>query len=150
MTEDGAVFTWGQGAPYPGAQVPAGLGHNNLEDKLVPAQVSPDLLLGARMGRCLPLEINFTLAFAMGTHWRLGSAPSESVRVATRSKTSLRRLAGYESAHTCLGCPYLRMPAELIRKIVELCRDWPEGCVEGAEGLVRLAGGGRHIEAAKQ
>jgi alpha-tubulin suppressor-like RCC1 family protein len=152
VTEDGALFTWGQGAPYPGALVPAGLGHNNLEDKLVPTLVSADLLLGARMGRCLPLAIDFTLAFAMGTHWRLGAAQGES---ACSAKRRSRRLAGHDAARHAQACPYLRMPTELIRKIVDLCRDWPEGCTDGAEGVgaegvVRLAGGGRLLKNSKR
>ena len=31
VTKGGALYTWGQGAPYPGSEIPAGLGHEELE-----------------------------------------------------------------------------------------------------------------------
>ena len=39
--------------------------------------VEPRHLLGARVGRCLPLSLLHTLALVMGTHGRLGAEPAE-------------------------------------------------------------------------
>jgi alpha-tubulin suppressor-like RCC1 family protein len=42
VTERGALFTWGRGEQHPpGSQVPGGLGHADLRDRLVPTLVSP-------------------------------------------------------------------------------------------------------------
>ena len=74
LTEDGALCTWGRGAIMDEpTQEPAGLGHDDLEDKLVPTLVVPLHQLVARVGRCLPLPPLHALAFAMGTHRRLGA-----------------------------------------------------------------------------
>ena len=54
--------------------MPGGLGHADLADRLVPTPVSPRLLGGARVGRCHGLAEEHALAFAMGTHARLGAA----------------------------------------------------------------------------
>ena len=70
VTAEGAVYTWGCAADYDGN--PAGLGHDDLDHKLVPTLVEPRHLLGARVGRCLPLSPLHALALAMGTHGRLG------------------------------------------------------------------------------
>ena len=74
VTEDGALYTWGRGAFMDQeTQVPTGLGHDDLEDKLVPTLVAPLRQLGTRVGCCLPLPTLHALAFAMGTHRRLGA-----------------------------------------------------------------------------
>ena len=74
VTEGGALYTWGNGKPYdPGSQAPGGLGHADLANRLVPTPVSPRLLGGARVGRCHGLAEEHALAFAMGTHARLGA-----------------------------------------------------------------------------
>ena len=74
VTEDGALYTWGRGSCMLGqTQVTAGLGHDDLEDKLVPTLVAHLHQLVARVGRCLPLPPFHALAFAMGTHRRLGA-----------------------------------------------------------------------------
>ena len=84
VTEDGTLYSWGQARTYAphDAQTlygtvdrPTGLGHSNMDDKLVPTRVAPQHMQGNRIGRCrrrLPPE--HALAFAMGTHTRLGSA----------------------------------------------------------------------------
>jgi hypothetical protein len=53
--------------------VPGGLGHAELANKLVPTLVPRQLLGGARVGRCHGLLEELALAFAMGTHERLGA-----------------------------------------------------------------------------
>jgi hypothetical protein len=78
-TARGELFTWGAGP---------GLGHGEGDDKdrwaparvplppplLAPSPSPPRPLLRARVGHFLehPLEPALALAFAMGTHWRLG------------------------------------------------------------------------------
>jgi len=73
VTEPGGFYTWGQGQDALHAS-PAGLGHDNMLPKLVPTCITPHLLQGACVGRCHRLPPLHTLAFAMGTHARLGSA----------------------------------------------------------------------------
>ena len=57
----------------------------------------------------------------MGTHERLGASSA----------------AGREEE----GCPYLMMPADLVKRVVEACGWSAEG--ELGEGVVRLMGGRR-------
>ena len=116
VTEDGALYTWGKGL---------GLGHGDGEDKWVPTRVAAHLLHGTRVGRCHSLLPELALAFAMGTHPRLGSTDETAV-------------AG---AHTT-NCAYASMPAELVQRVVEACASWPEGQTGNLEGVVRLLGGG--------
>lgn len=73
VTEHDALYTWASRKAFlfEEFQVLAGLGHDDLEDKLVPTLVAPVHQLGTRIGRCLPLPPLHTLAFAMGTHHRL-------------------------------------------------------------------------------
>lgn len=130
VTIDGALYTWGQGATYPGSQIPAGLGHEDLDDKIVPTLVAPQLL-GTRIGRCLSLSPLHALAFAMGTHSRLGAGAAGAGGMG-----KVRSLGRVQ------GCAFVGLPAEIVRKIVDLCRGWPEGCAGEVEGVVRLVGGG--------
>ena len=66
--------------------MPIGLGHGDMMDKPVPTLVAPHLLQGARVGRCHNLRREDAVAFAMGSHHRLGegslvySMPVEAVR----------------------------------------------------------------------
>ena len=116
VTEDGALWTWGQGFD-------ARLGHGDEDNRFVPTVVSGAGLGGGRFGRCrglLPAE--HALAFAMGTHWRLG---------------------GETDAH----CSVLAAEPGLVGMIVGMCcgrlglhaGEWL-GCA--GQGLVRLLGGG--------
>ena len=122
VTAGGALYTWGKGeAEHTGSQVPGGLGHADLANRLVPTLVPRQLLGGARMGRCHGLREELALAFAMGTHERLGASSA----------------AGREEE----GCPYLMMPADLVKRVVEAGGWRAEG--ELGEGVVRLMGGRR-------
>ena len=76
VTEDGRLFTWGCGrSPYY-RQSPSGLGTGSLGQQLVPALVSSDHLRGALVGIYChrALAPCSAVAFAMGTHARLGPA----------------------------------------------------------------------------
>jgi len=64
VTKEGTLYTWGKAS---------GLGHANAEAKWVPTCIVPSLLQGARVGPCHDLPPMHALAFAMGTHSRLGS-----------------------------------------------------------------------------
>jgi alpha-tubulin suppressor-like RCC1 family protein len=72
VTAVGALYTWGKGEAghSPGSQVPGGLDHADLANRLVPTLVPRQLLGGAR---CHGLREELALAFAMGTHERLGA-----------------------------------------------------------------------------
>jgi alpha-tubulin suppressor-like RCC1 family protein len=74
VTEGGALFTWGRGEAFRTAsQVPVGLGHADHRDRLVSTLVSSHLLGGGRVGRWHGLAEELALAFASGTHARLGA-----------------------------------------------------------------------------
>jgi len=53
-----------------------------------------------------------------------------------------RRLEGKE-ADEGRGCAYMDMAEDVVRRVVEGSRGWPEGGAGKAEGVVRLEGGGR-------
>ena len=107
VTEDGALWTWGNGA-Y------GRLGHNDLKHRWVPTRVAAASLHGTRIGRCRPLPTTHALAFAMGTHGRLGAA------------SPLAALAGEPG---------------LLTMIASAANRWVGGVAGKSEGLVRLLGG---------
>ena len=76
----------------------------------------------AGVGRCRELPTEHALALAMGTHARLGKA----------------------GAGGGGGGALLAAPADVLRKLVQACRSWPEGAAGELEGVVRLMGGGCH------
>jgi hypothetical protein len=113
VTEDGELYTWGwardyQKAMYQGVLAPAGLGHEDLSDKLVPTMVSPLRALGARVGCHSPLPAPHSLAVAMGTHDRLGAEDSL----------------------------FYELPSELVRRVVETCDSVDADASEGLVRLV--------------
>ena len=117
VTEDGALWSWGHGR-Y------ARLGHGDEEDRLVPTVVLGAGLGGGQIGRCRGLPAEHALAFAMGTHGRLGAA------------SPVRCLAG---------------EVGLLRMIAGWCRRWRWviGAAAREEGLVRLLGGGLMLESVR-
>jgi len=142
VTELGGLYTWGQGQDAEEA-LPVGLGHDDMLAKLVPTCVARHLLQGARVGRYHSLPPLHALAFAMGTHARLGSAAPTALPAGGSSKR-LRRLQGEApsaAADTSTDGAYVTMPGELVQRVVETCASWPEGQAGGMEGVVRLLGG---------
>ena len=105
VTEDGALWTWGCGEH-------GQLGHGDERNRLVPTEVAGAGLGGGRIGRCRGLPAEHAVAFAMGTHGRLGAGAD---------------------AH----CSVLAAEPGLVGLIVGMC-----GIRVGGEGLVRLLGGG--------
>ena len=118
VTAGGALYTWGQGeAGNPGSQVPGGLGHADLANRLVPTLVTRQLLGDARVGLCHGLLEELARPSPWGRTG--GWAP---VRARAR------------------GCLYSEMPGELVKKVLEHC-GWREK--ELGEGVVVLMGGRR-------
>ncbi len=124
-------------ADTPEDSEPGGLGHADLDNKLMPTLVPRQLLGGARVGRCHGLREE--LAFAMGTHERLGAgsvvAGGGGGRRRSRRAQGKAPAAGREEE----GCPYPMMPADLVNRVVEVCGWRTEG--ELGEGVVRLMRG---------
>ena len=91
------------------------------DDRWVPAQVARASFGDVRIGRCRALPAEHALAFAMGTHWRLGAA------------SPVRCLAG---------------EVGLLRMIAGWCRRWRwvSGAAGREEGVMRLLGGGRMLD----
>jgi len=139
VTEEGTLYTWGHAS---------GLGHADGEAKWVPTRIAPSLLQGARVGRCHNLPPMHALAFAMGTHSRLGScAAPTGVAAGGSSQRRSQRQQGKTLAVADKGkdCEYVTMPGELVQRVVEACVSWPEepeGRAGELEGVVRLLGVG--------
>jgi hypothetical protein len=148
VTDDGALYTWGRReAPGPdGVHRLTGLGHPDPDDKHVPTLVAPHYLHGTRIGRCLPPSPLHAVAFAMGTHKRLGAGTGASGLGGTRKS---RRVEEAEEGMICpppsAPSPIMLLAGEpgLVRIVVEACQWQPVGVGGNAEGLVRLLGGGR-------
>jgi len=164
-TEHGGLYTWGKATREDAS--PAGLGHDDLLTKLVPTCVVPRLLRGLRVGRCHRLPHLDALAFAMGTHARLGNtaptaAPAGGSRRSSKPPRSptimpprrptgssimdsdkrLKRTAPAAAVkNNGKGCAYVMMPGELVQRVVEACASWPEGQAGETEGVVLLQGG---------
>jgi len=85
-----------------------------------------------------------TLAFAMGTHARLGSVAPIAAAAAVSSHRRSQRQRGKAPAAADNGkdCEYVTMPGELVQRVVAACLSWPEGQEGELEGVVRLLGGG--------
>ena len=112
VSEDGALWAWGAGGH-------GRLGHGGDDNQLVPKRI---LTSGrgcgdVRFGRCRTVSPQAMLAFAMGTHRRLGSL----------SKAHCSCLAGEPG---------------LVALIARFCHCWPAGRAGEEPGLVRLLGGG--------
>lgn len=155
ITEDGTVYTWGGGyydpeepepsdseEEYPGdgTHCPTGLGHEDLQDKLVPALVDCRHFHGTRIGRCLQFSRIHAVAFAMGTHGRLGGGVAEG----SGGRRKSRRLEGRGPVDESKESAIMLLAGEpgLVKMVAEMCQDWPEGPAGASEGLLRLLGGG--------
>ena len=131
VTEDGALYTWGRGFDPHQIGTPTGLGHADLQHKFVPTRIASHLLQGARVGRCHSLPPEHALAFAMGTHSRLGSVQATAIATASGADS------GTGHAHMSI------LDDNLVKMVVDMCAWWPEGGAGELEGVVRLVGGGR-------
>ena len=129
VTEEGTLYTWGQTAGLNGQ---------------VPTRIAPQLLQGMRVGRCHNLLSINALAFAMGTHVRLGNAASTASTAGGGSQSRSQRQQGKTPAAADKGenYEYVTMPGELVQRVVEVCVTWPEGRAGELEGVVRMLGGG--------
>ena len=107
VTEDGALWTWGEA-------IRGMLGHNDDDVRFMPTLVPRANLDGLRVGRCRVLPEDHAVAFAMGTHARLGA------------RSLVRRLAG---------------EVELLRMIAGWCATVLPGVAGRMEGMMRLCGG---------
>ena len=106
----------------------------------MPTLVPRQLLGIARVGRWHGLREQLAVAFAMGTHERLGASSSAAGGGGGRRRSRQaqgKAPAGREEE----GCPFLMMPAELVKGVVEACGWRAEG--ELGDGVVRLMGGRR-------
>ena len=117
----------------------------DLANRLLPTLVPRQLLSGARVGRCHGLLKELALAFAMGTHERLGAGSAAAGGAGGRRRS--RRGSAFKgpaAGREEKGCLYLMMPAELVKRVVEAC-GWRAGGELG-EGVMRLMGGRRTSE----
>ena len=140
VTEHGALYTWGK-ADFEGA--PTGLGHADMQDKLVPTRIAARHMEGARVGRYQTLLPQHALAFAMGTHTRLGSAQTAAPAGGSSLRRSKRLQVKAADDDDNKGCAYLTMPDDLLQRVVESSTSRPEGGAGRQEGVVQLMGGGR-------
>jgi len=136
VTDKGALYTWGS--------VVVGLGHTDWQVKELPTLVAPHLLQGAGVVRCHDLPPMHALAFAMGTHARLGSAAPTALPAGGSSQRRSQRQQGKTpaAADKAMDCEYVTMPGELVQRVVEACASWPEGRAGQLECVVRMLGGG--------
>ena len=124
--------------------MPGGLGHLGLIDRLVPTVVSSLLLDKALVGRCHTLSPEHALAFAMGTHFRLGGGLRAAGGGGRRRSRRLQGRAAPERSEEDAVCGYLIFPGDLVRLVVEVSGWWPEGAGVGLrEGVLRLMGGSK-------
>ena len=111
----------------------------------MPTRIVPSLLQDARR-RCQDLPPMHALAFAMGTHSRLGSRAAPTAVAAGGSRQPRRRSHQQQgktpaAADQDKDCEYVTMPGELVQRVVEVCVSWQEGRAGELEGVVRLLGG---------
>ena len=83
VTADGKLYTFGMAcletddsdsddAAATTIRIPTGLGHGDMEHKLRPCLLDPEVFASALIGRCRRIPRAHALAFAMCTHERLG------------------------------------------------------------------------------
>ena len=89
---------------------------------------------GGQIGRCRGLPAEHAVAFAMGTHGRLGGGGQTGGAGAGGARRS-SRLQGKAAS------PIFRLKEELVGMIVGLSGAWPAGRAGREEGVVRLLGG---------
>ena len=80
------------------------------------------------------------MAFAMGTHERLGAGSAAAGGVGGRRRSRRAQGKAPAAGREEEGHPYLMMPTDLVKRVVEACGWRAEG--ELGKGVVRLMGGG--------
>ena len=111
----------------------------------MPMHIAPSSLKGARVGCCHDLPPMHALAFAMGTHSRLGSCTAPlAVAAGGSSQRRSQQQQGRAPAAADKGkdCEYVAIPGELVQWVAKACVWWPEGRAGELEGAVRMLGGG--------
>ena len=144
VTEHGHLYTWGSGTAEDVSfdEFPSGLGHSDGQPKLVPTLVAPHLLQFARIEHChgwprwSPLH---ALAFAMGTHSRLGiSAESAPAGGGRASQSGSQGAGGCRQQHGLRVCCNARGAGA-----AGSCGMWSQIMARGASGEV--GGGGATV-----
>ena len=143
LTDKGTLYTWG-----------TLLGSAHAVAECFPSVVIPDFvyiycgeyLEQPRLGHFHALSASKALAFAMGTHVRLGGGSDVWVGgKVPYTRMSLRqqgKAPATMSADTDQPCLFFAMPADLVQRVVQTCVAWPAGVAGKTEGIVRLLGGG--------
>jgi len=110
----------------------------------VPTRVDPGLMGGARIRPCHKLQPIRALAFAMGTHSRLGGHNNRTDAVVGDGNQKRTQRQSDKTADNELerGCVYVTMPGDLIQRVIQACETWPGGRTGKLDGLVRKLGGG--------
>ena len=129
MTENGDLYSWGYLSL-------TDLSHADLQRKFVPTLVAPQHMQGARVGRCHNLDPQHALAFAMGTHTRLGSVQAVNPTSGVMGKSQGSDKGKWSSNVN-------RLEDSLVKLAVEMSRNWPEGGGGGAGGGGSTDGGGQ-------
>ena len=86
----------------------------------MPTPVLPLLLGGVRVRRWHGLSEELALAFAMGTHARLGASVGVTGRGGSRRSRLVQGKAPAEG-EDYRGCPYFMMPGDLVTRVGEAC-----------------------------
>jgi len=155
VTKNGGIYTWGQVASTHGdavlAQANLNVGNGDifkrslldLVDRYLPVLMEPNALRNDAdliqtdtcVGRFHNLLTEHALAFAMGTHPRLG-------RVISTNRAS-RRLQGNwpDNFSTNTPCVYVAIPAELIESIIGAARHASALHSKMPEAVARMIGG---------
>jgi len=144
VTDQGTLYTWG-----------TLLGTSHADVKCFPSAVIPlfprlswQLEKKERIGHFHALSESFALAFAMGTHIRLGGGSGVGVGGKPR-RMSLRqqgKAPANMAASTDQPCLHHAMPADLVQRVVQTCVTWPAGLAGTTAGIVRLLGGGMTMQ----
>jgi len=128
-TDRGTVYTWG----HKGCG-----GHRDGKEKARPTLVDTDLFGGARIGRAQLLPQAHALAFAMGTHARLGRGVSPGA--SRRSRRQHGTAPASEALDDSRGCVYAMLSSELMELIVKACFSAPEGSSRMSQAVLRTMG----------
>ena len=150
VTHLGTLYTWGN-VPDNGRMQYGSAGGTAQEiTKHVPTNVTISRFTNnsesddMRIGCCHNLLPEKIIAFAMGTHHRLGGGWSmhNPPEPGSRNRKSQRQQGKDPAVTTLQRCHFFTMPADLVQRVVQACASWPQGPAGKTEGIVRLLGGG--------